>query len=273
MSKPHARFSIRRFLLQVALQLALLLVTFRYLAPSVWTKQVDAGLGAIILAFIGVHLLLCFFEWGFHRYVLHGLVHRQLTRFSRGHRHHHELTAIKLIRDEAGPGRIVLNRYPILTKEQYEDAAFPVYALAAFWIFFTPVLLILQSFMPNVPMLLGGYFAIAWSMTAYEIFHAVEHYPYEWWQRAVEAKRLGWIWKKVYAFHHFHHANISTNEAISGFFGLPVADWVFKTYNQPQDLLLHGRIATAKEFQIKRPWPFVTWLDNWARSRETTIIH
>lgn len=271
MTTPHARFSIRMFLLQVVIQLSLLFLAFRFLLPNIWAQQVAAGPGAIIIAFLCAHLFIAFFEWAFHRYVLHCTIHPWLARFSRGHRHHHELTPIKLRPNEAGPGRVVLNHYPILEEEQYEDAAFPPYALFAFWALFTPVFLLAQLILPQSPVMLGGYAAVAWSMTGYEVFHAVEHFPYEWWQRAVEDRRIGKVWTKLYGFHHFHHANIGANEAISGFFGLPVADWVFRTYHQPQDLLLHGRLATAKEFAVRPPWSWVVWLDRWARKREAGL--
>lgn len=288
MTTPHARFSIWRFLLQVAGQLTLLLVLFRFLAPSTWSRQINAGPGPIIIAFLSVHLFNCFFEWGFHRYVLHSVFHRWLIRFSRGHRHHHALTPIRLDRVPGHPDRVVLNRYPITDETQYEDAAFPSYALLVFWILFSPLLLVAQLVLPQAPVLLGGYPAITWSMIAYEVFHAIEHYPYEWWQRAVEytagdehtmgdptwKKITAWIWKKIYGFHHFHHANIGWNEAISGFFGLPVADWVFGTYHQPKDLLLEGRVATIKEFNpTRRTWPVITWLDDWVQRRESAIRH
>jgi hemolysin III len=120
--------------------------------------------------------------------------------------------------------------------------------------------------------MLGGYLAIAWSMTGYEVFHAVEHFPYEWWKSATEHPYMGLLFRKLYGFHHFHHANIKSNEAISGFYGLPIADWVFRTYHQPKELLLEGRVATAKEFQMKPPIRIVRWLDNLAREQEAKII-
>ena len=273
MDRPRRPFSIWRFSLQLFLQFALLLIGLRFLAPALWAQQVAAGPGAFVLVFLGMHLFTCFFEWGFHRYVLHSVTVSWLGRFARGHRNHHALTNIQLRRDLAGPGRIVLNRYPIVDEEQFEDAAFPVYSLAAFWLLFTPLLIVVQLLLPHAPIYLGGYAAITWAMATYEVFHGIEHFPYPWWERATLHPRFGGLWRKVYGFHHFHHANVGSNEAISGFFGLPLADWLFRTYHQPQDLLLHGRMATAKEFAVRPPWPFVTWLDRWARARETKIVH
>lgn len=271
MSGQPTPFSIRRFLLLVGLQSALFGIAFRYLAPAMWARQLRAGPGEFLLTFVIVLLVNCFFEWVFHRYVLHATIHRFLIRFSRGHGHHHSLTAIRLRSNEAGTGRIIINRYPITEVEQYEDATFPPYALIVFWMVFTPPLLLAQFFFGHAPVLLAGYAAVTWSMINYEVWHAIEHFPYEWWKHAVEHPRFGWLWKRVYGFHHFHHANIGVNEAIGGFFGLPIADWVFRTYHQPKDLLLEGRIATVKEFKVELPWPFVAWLDSWAHRREVAI--
>ncbi len=264
-------FSIRWFSLRVVIQVLLLGLAIWHFAPTTWKRQLDGGGWPILLVFLGMQLISCFFEWMFHRYILHGRLAGWLSRFSRGHRHHHALTPIKLRPAEVGSDRIILNRYPILEADQYEDAAFPVYALIGFWVFFSPLIIGCQFLMPDWPIVFGGYLSVAWSMFAYEVFHAIEHYPYEWWKRATEHPRWGPLWKQIYGFHHFHHANISTNEAISGFLGLPVADWVFRTYNQPPDLLLDGRMATARVFRIKQPWPWVVWLDRWAKSRESAL--
>jgi hemolysin III len=272
LAQPRRRFSIWRFVTLILLQCALLLIGMRFLAPDLWARQIAAGPVALILVFLAMQLFNCFFEWGFHRYVLHSVTTPWLRRFARGHRNHHALTNIQLRSDEAGPGRIVLNRYPIVDEEQFEDSAFPVYSLIAFWLLFTPMLVLVQRLLPHVPVYLGGYASIAWSMTAYEVFHSIEHLPYGWWQRAVGDRHFGGLWRRIYGFHHFHHANIGSNEAISGFFGLPLADWAMRTYHQPQSLLLHGRLATAKEFAVRPPWPFVVRMDRWARGREARIM-
>ncbi|MEO5616920.1 MAG: hypothetical protein ABIS67_04040 [Candidatus Eisenbacteria bacterium] len=272
MTETPKRFSISLFSLQLALQYALLLLGLRFLLPKVWNQQVAAGWPAMVLVFLGMHLFVCFFEWVFHRYVLHAITTSWLTYFARGHRSHHSLTPIRLQPVVAGSDRYVLNRYPITEETQYPDSAFPVYALAAFWLVFTPLLVGVQLLFPRLPILLGGYTAITWSMCLYEILHAIEHKPYEWWKRATEHPRLGRMWSKLYGFHHMHHANIACNEAISGFFGLPIADWAFGTYHQPKELLLEGRVATAKDFAIPPPPAFVRWLDAWARKRESQLM-
>lgn len=257
--------------MQAVVQYALLLVGFRYLLPGVWEKQFSAGWLALLGAFLGMHLFLCFFEWAFHRYVLHALTTPLLLWFARGHRSHHGLTPIKLQPLVEGSDRYILNRFPIVEESQYPDSSFPVYAIAAFWVLFTPLLVLVQLILPAVPVLMGGYAAITFSMFLYEVLHAIEHQPYEWWKHATEHPRFGVFWSKLYGFHHMHHANISCNEAISGFFGLPLADWAFGTYHQPKELLLEARVATAKDFAVPPPQRWVRWIDAWARKREAEI--
>jgi len=170
-----------------------------------------------------------------------------------------------------GSDRYVLNRYPIVEEAQHVDSAFPFYAIVAFWALFTPLMLGLQFLLPHAPVLLGGYAAITWSMCLYEILHAINHWPYEWWRSATEHSRFGGFWRMIYGFHLMHHANVGCNEGIGGFFGLPVADWCFGTHHQPEKLLLDRRKATAKDFAIRLPQPFVRRLDQWARRRESSL--
>lgn len=268
MNTSSRRFSIKRFLLLVFIQFGLLFLGLAWAFPTLWQNQRAAGFGAFVLVFLGMHLFNSLFEWGFHRYVLHAATFAWAKHLARDHRLHHSLTPIRLRRNEAGPGRIVLNRYPIVEVSQFEASAFPWYALLSFWALFTPLLIGVQLCLPHAPVMLGGYTAITWSMISYEVFHAVEHYPYAWWKRVVEDKHFGWFWQRVYGFHHFHHANVNVNETISGFFGLPVFDWLFRTCHFPQRLLLEGRLATADEFHAAPPRRFVAWLDAWARKRE-----
>lgn len=269
--QPRRRFSIARFTLLVFVQLALLFFAIQFAFPGLWRRQIEAGALSIVLVFLAFHLFLSFFEWFFHRYVLHVITTSWLGKFAREHRQHHSLTAIRLRPTAEGSHRVILNEYPITQEEQYESSAFPFYALAAFWAFFTPLLVGLQLAWPKLPILLGGYAAIACSMLLYEILHAIDHWPYEWWQKAIEHRRWGAFWRLLYGFHLMHHANIGCNEAISGFFSLPVPDWCFGTYHQPKQLLLEGRKATAEEFTIRPPSRLVRRLDRWARKREAEI--
>ena len=270
-SHTHQPFSIVRFTALVLLQIAGLFLVLHLLFPGLWARQFQAGILSIVFVFIGFHLFLSFFEWFFHRYVLHAVMTSFLGKFARDHRLHHSLTAIRLRPTEQGSHRVILNEYPITQEEQFENAAFPAYALSAFWLVFAPIVVGLQLLWPQLPFVLSGFAAIAWSLMLYEILHSIEHWPYEWWQAAVEHPRYGSFWRLLYGFHLMHHANIGCNEAISGFFALPVPDWCFGTHHQPKELLLEGRRATAEEFTIRPPFPFVRWLDRWARGRESRI--
>ena len=273
MTHSHrGRFSILRFTLLALLQLVLLFAGYHALFPKLWAGQLAGGVALFVSAFLAMHLFLCFFEWFFHRYVLHGVTSRWLKRLAHEHRHHHSLTSIRLRPVEKGSDRFILNEYPITHEAQYPSSAFPAYALVAFWALFTPFLVGLQAFMPRLPVVLAGYAAIAWSMMLYEILHAIDHWRYEWWQRATEHPRFGALWRKLYGFHLMHHANIGCNEGIGGFFGFPIADWCFGTYHQPKQLLLEGRKATAKDFAVSPPRRFVRWLDRWTRKREAWIL-
>mgnify|MGYP001544919558 FL=1 len=96
----------------------------------------------------------------------------------------------------------------------------------------------------------------------YEIFHAIEHWSFEKWAPLIEHKTFGGFWRKVYSFHLRHHAVIDCNEAISGFFTLPVADWVFGTCVIPGVLYKHGQtVAEEKEFLSPHPVAPIRWLD------------
>ena len=271
MTRVQTKFSIFWFILQALGQYALLLLAFRLLLPGLWAAQFAAGWVALLLAFLAWHLFICFFEWGFHRYVLHSVTMPWLLWLARGHRSHHGLTPIRLQAVSEGSDRYVLNRYPITEEEQNVDAAFPIYAIVAFWALFTPLLVVVQLLLPKAPVLMGGYAAITWSMCLYETLHAIEHRPYGWWKHATEHPRFGGLWRRIYGFHHMHHANISCNEAISGFFSLPIADWLFGTYHQPKELLLEGRVATARDFAVPPPPGWVRWLDAQARKRESHL--
>lgn len=272
MARTWKRFSIKKYSALAMLQFALLILGIRVFLPSVWANHMTSGVGAVMLVFLGMHLLNCFFEWGFHRYVLHAILFAWLRGPAIRHRLHHSLTPVRLGgRQDSAQGRTILNRYPIERQEQYESSTFPAWSLAAFWGLLTPVLVGFQVLFPKAPFLIGGYAAITWSLWCYEVVHHIEHLTFEWWEERIEHRRLGAIWKFVYGFHETHHANPRCNESISGFFSLPLADWLFGTHYQPKERLQDGRVATAKEFALPQPRRFVRWLDRLVGSREARL--
>ena len=102
-------------------------------------------------------------------------------------------------------------------------------------------------------------------MTLYELFHAIEHLPYEsFWKRKVEHPRFGRYWEMIYAFHVRHHANVLCNESVSGFFGYPLPDLVFKTYMCSRVVLLDNVPAFLQDFETPVPCWFIRVLDRMA---------
>jgi hemolysin III len=256
-------FSLPLFLFTVAASLAALVVLIKLVAPdAVWHAQISAHVWQFAVAFLVVHLLTCFIEYIFHRYVLHKPVVPFLSRFYRQHTLHHSLTRIGKRYTSAGRAvPFVENIYPVTEPEQGEASFFPWYTLAIFAAILTPLLAVLQWLFPSIPWFFGGYSGVAFSLALYEVFHAIEHWPFERWAPLIEHRRFGWFWRKVYSFHLRHHAVIDCNEAISGFFTLPVFDWVFGTFILPKSLYVDGSEWQAAEFTSPRPVALIRWCD------------
>jgi hemolysin III len=265
-TKPvvEEEFSIWLFLLVVSLSFAGVMGLVWWLAPeAVWVTQVGSTWWKYAAVFLGVSLFNCFMEFFFHRYVLHKPVLPFLSYFYRQHTHHHSLTRITRRRTPGGlEVNFVENFYPIVKDEQKEASFFPWYTFLIFAACVTPLLVLLQWLIPSLPWLIAGYSALASSLLIYELFHAIEHWSFEKWGPLIEHPRFGSFWRKVYSFHLRHHAVIDCNEAISGFFTLPVADWVFGTCVIPGVLYKHGQtVAEEKEFLSPHPTAFIRWLD------------
>ena len=257
------KFSLPHFVFTVVASLAGLIVLLKLLAPpGVWLAQVSAAPARFAAAFLAVTLLNCFIEYFFHRYVLHKPVVPFLSHFYRQHTQHHSLTRIGRRRTPGGREvPFVENIFPITTAEQNEASFFPWYTLVVFAAILTPLLALCQWLAPAFPWFLAGYAALAGSLALYEVFHAIEHWPFEKWAPLIEHPRFGRIWRKVYSFHLRHHAVIDCNEAISGFFTLPVSDWVFGTFVLPETLYTDGGDWQQAEFSAPRPFAFIRWCD------------
>lgn len=245
------------------LSLAGLLACVRFLAPGVWDAQFLASPVRLVAVFALVSLFNAFMEYLFHRYVLHKPAMRWLSRFYRLHTRHHGLTRIARRSGRVGGRKLVFieNRFPITEPEQHEASFFPWYSLAAFGLLLTPLLAALQWIAPSFPWFLGGFAALAVSLALYELLHAMNHWPFETWLPLIEHPRWGRFWRPVYGFHLRHHAVIDCNESISGFFGLPVADWVFGTCLIPQTVYGDGEEWTKGKFRSPRPCWLIRRLD------------
>lgn len=261
--KNQTRFSLPLFTLIITPSLAGYLLALTLVAPAVWYVQVAASFPAILGTFLVVHFINAFAEFFFHRYVLHAPLVPFLSYFYKQHTLHHALTHVateKGAGDGAREGLRVKNRYSIVEQAQHRASFFPWYAFLAFGIFFTPFFILAQWLLPKAPIFLAGFSALAWSLFLYEALHALEHLPLEKWRPFLEHPRWGRWWKMVYAFHLRHHADIRSNEAISGFFGLPIADLVFGTWVNPRVLYEDGKFVGADEFRSQTP-RFIGWFD------------
>lgn len=262
--KKIKHFSLPLFLFTIISSNAAYLGLLALVAPGVWETQIQASLTSLIVTFLALHLFNCFAEHLFHRYILHTPAIPGLGYFYKAHTHHHKVTDI-VWRKVAG----VKNEYPIIEEKQHENSFFPWYSYAAFILFLTAPLSLLQWLFPNAPIFLAGSWALVWTISLYEIFHALEHKPIEKWLPLTEHKNplMKSFWRTVYAFHLRHHADIKSNEGISGFFGVPIADFLFRTWVNPKTLFEHGSHVDISEFKPPTPIFFIRWLDTMANNR------
>ncbi|ACB74508.1 PAQR family membrane homeostasis protein TrhA [Opitutus terrae] len=261
----HEEFSLPLFVLTVLATLAGLLAGLRLFAPQVWAQQFLAPVSHGIVAFLVISLINCFMEYFFHRYVLHLPAVPFLRRLYKQHTLHHALTRIARRKGRDGRGILFIeNKFPIVEPEQGEASFFPWYSLAVFALILTPLLALLQWLLPAFPWFLAGFAAIAVSLTLYELLHAINHWPFEQWEPLIQHPRWGRFWQPAYGFHLRHHAVTDCNESISGFFGLPVADWVFGTCVVPQTVYAEGEEWSEEKFRSPHPRWIIRRLDAWA---------
>jgi hemolysin III len=243
----------------IALQLAALLAFVRYFFRSTWDQHLSSGIWAIVLTCLACNLVLCLGEYFFHRYILHLETVRFLRVLCASHLAHHKLTSISFDATNS-----VRSAYPISDVEHDDQATFPPWALIPTFASFTPFFAPIAFSFPKLPILIGGYCAIAIALFLYEVIHVVHHNPYDtWWEPKLNGRVFGRFWRTVYGFHQGHHANYKCNLNVAGFFGIPLGDLMFGTYKQPDALLIHGAPATkevARRLTPEPRWP-ISWLD------------
>ncbi len=269
-------FSFGWFSFYILLQAILWLTGLHYLlgwiSPTLHREQFNDTWVIYLICFSVFHLCMSFFEFFFHRYVLHKVSWRFLKGLYRKHGKHHGLTHVREINSNPEPdGRLkVRNLYPITEPEQIESSAFPAYALVTFWGIFTPLIILFQIIWPSLPWIVTGYLAVAWSFWLYEVEHAIEHLDYDkWWRRWVERPDgVGRVFKKIYGFHLMHHSRVGVNLAISGFYCVPVPDLVFGTCFIPKELPLPGAVVSPASQEPPPPRWFIRWLDKIVEKRE-----
>ena len=266
--KTARGFSAPIFAITIILTLAGLLSAFYLIAPkSVWMAQINVSWLKFLIAFLAISAVNCFAEYFFHIYVLHKEAFPFLGAFYRAHHcTHHPLTRISKEKVKDGSGReilVIVNDYPITRPEQKEASIFPWYSLSAFALLATPFFALLQWLFPVFPWFFAGYGALAFSLTLYEVTHFIEHLPLTWWLPLIDHPYFGWFWTKAYGFHLYHHAVTSCNEGISGFFLIPLADIVFRTFKTPKTLFVTGEEWDPSKFEKPNPVWLIRWLNDW----------
>src|ERR1051326_6514118 len=265
MEHETEEFSLPLFIVTLLVTLAGLFATLRLLVPGVWAAQFITPVWKGAVAFLILSVVNAFVEFFFHRYVLHRPAIPLLRRLYKQHTLHHALT--RIARKSIHDGRGILfieNKFPIVEPEQGEASFFPWYSLAIFALLLSPLLALLQWLFPSFPWFLSGFAALSVSLTLYEVLHAINHWPFEKWEPLITHRFWGRFWMPVYAFHLRHHAVIDCNESISGFFGLPITDWVFGTCVIPQTVYADGEEWTPEKFQAPQPRWIIRQLDVWA---------
>ncbi len=261
----HEEFSLPLFAFTVVVTLAGMLGLLWLVAPNVWDAQMIAPLWAGVVAFVAITFVNAMFEYFLHRYVLHQSAIPLVRRLYRQHTLHHALTRIGRKQSRDGRGILFIeNKFPITEPEQGEASFFPWFTLAVFAAVQLPLFILLQWLFPTIPWFFGGFAALASSLTLYEVFHAINHWPFEKWEPLIVSRTWGWLWRPVYAFHLRHHAVIDCNESISGFFGLPVADWLFGTCVMPKTVYADGEEWEQDKFRSPQPRWFIRRLDAWS---------
>lgn len=250
------------FVLTVIITLAVMLASLRLLAPSMWSVYVQASWSNRLLTFLATYMVCGGVEFLFHRYCFHTHPIRFLKHLYDQHVLHHGLTNVKLIKSSGK----VFSRYEIVEDKQHEASYFPWYALAVFTLLGLVFIFIpAQIVLPSSPIVFCGILSVALAMILYELLHALEHLSYvTYWKPKIEHPQWSGFWKVVYCFHLRHHADVLCNEAVGGFFGLPVFDWICRTYKSSRLVLLDGMPAIEQDFESPRPiWP-IRLLDRWA---------
>ncbi len=268
-SRTRNPLAFSLFTIFIALHPLAVFAFVRYFFPTTWDLQWSSGLGGVVVTTLVFNLIFCFGEYLFHRYLLHANSISFLGRLSFSHLLHHKLTNIKF------PGDRVISSYPIEDKEHDASGTFPPYALVAFMVFLTPFLAIIAFSFPQIPVLIGGYMAITIAHFLYETIHVAHHLPYDpWWKSKIEWPVFGTVWRKLYGFHQAHHANYRCNMNIAGFYGLPLADLMLGTYQQPAVLLIDGAPATkslAANLTSAPNWP-ISVLDSALLKRRKRMV-
>lgn len=276
------RFPLALFTFTTVLQLAIALGAVWWLAPQTFTAEIHQP-GWIVVGAIFWGIPLSLFEYMYHRYLLHSAVLPFLGRMHKAHSTHHGLTSVKAPVRPGEPERLVpvKSEYPVEHEEQEESMMFPCYAQSIFYAMFL-VLFALPAklLLPGAPSVLSVIFSVTLYYSAYELWHAVLHLPFDkYWRPLMEGKTFGKMTRYIYSFHLMHHWRPTANVAVVGFWGVAAWDHIFRTHKRPTRLPLNQAEVNYKDAALPKPlWPVSTLdrlqpkLYKWSRSVEKSTI-
>lgn len=259
------RFSFGLFTTVVVIHVVLAVGIFAFAAPQTFRAEL-ANPGMILLWTFALGVPLSLFEYLYHRYLLHSSVLPFLGSMHHAHSTHHGLTSVKAPVTPKEPTRMVEVRseYPVEEEHQEESMMFPLFALAIFYALFLVLLAWpLKAIFPGQPIILSVMLAVTLYYSAYEIWHAVLHLPFErFWKPRLEG-RMSRMFKRMYSFHLMHHWRPTANLAVVGFWGIALWDHAFRTHRRPHNLPLDGAEVNYHDAELAKPiWP-ISMLDKW----------
>lgn len=239
---------------------------FALLAPKAFANEV-AHIPAVFGWALFIGLPLSLFEYFYHRYLLHSAVLPFLGSMHRAHSTHHGLTYVKAPVQPNEPERLVEVRseFSVEHEHQEESMMFPYWSLPIFmFVFAILIALPLKLMFPQAPLVLALMISVTAFYSAYEIWHAALHLPFEaFWEPLFKKRFFGPIARRCYSFHLNHHWRPSSNLAVVGFWGIALWDHVFRTHRRPERIPLPGAEVNYIDASLPQPrWP-VALLDRW----------
>lgn len=265
-SQTHEhRFHFGRFAAVVVLHVVAAVGIFAFAFPEAFRAEL-AKPGMVVLWTFALGVPLSLFEYLYHRYLLHSSVLPFLGAMHHAHSTHHGLTSVKAPVTPKDPTRMVEVRseYPVEEEHQEESMMFPLFSLAIFYALFLVLLAWpLKGIFPGQPIVLSVLAAVTLYYSAYEIWHAVLHLPFErFWKPCLEG-RMSRVFKRMYSFHLMHHWRPTANLAVVGFWGIALWDHAFRTHRRPHNLPLDGAEVNYYDAEMAKPvWP-ISMLDRW----------
>jgi len=263
--KTH-RAQFGRFFLAISAQYAAAVALFAYIAPEAFRAETSSFWNVVYwVAILGLPLSL--FEYLYHRYLLHSAVLPFLGSMHRAHSTHHGLTYVKAPVLPSEPAKLVEVRseYPIEEEHQEESMMFPLWSFPIFVAIFLVLLALpLKLIFPGSPVILSLITSVVLYLSAYEIWHAILHLPYDrFWKPMMERRWSRRLFKRLYGFHLMHHWRPTSNLAIVGFWGIAVWDHVFRTHRRPERLPIDKAQVNYHDAELQKPlWP-ISSFDKW----------